>query len=126
MQCFCLYFKKKRMDNPPTFTDFLALDIRVGTITAATHFAKAHKPAYQLTIDFGSEIGTKRSSAQLTKIYTDPAALIGLQIVAVVNFAPKQIANFISECLVLGAVDDTGGVTLLTPERDTTNGFRVA
>ncbi len=107
-----------------TWADFEKVEMRTGTIIAAEPFAKAKKPAYQLTIDFGA-LGIKRSSAQLTSLY-QPADLIGRQIVAVVNFPPKQIANFMSECLVLGSVDSDGTVTLLQPERLVVNGLRIA
>ncbi|GAB3565496.1 tRNA-binding protein [Spirosoma luteolum] len=110
--------------DPISWSDFERVDIRTGTIVAATPFPKARKPAYQLTIDFG-ELGHKRSSAQLTALYT-PDRLVGMQVVAVVNFPPKQIANFISECLVLGAVDPEGTVTLLQTERPAPNGLRIA
>lgn len=107
-----------------TWSDFEKVDIRTGTVVAAEAFPQARKPAYKLTIDFG-ELGTKRTSAQLTKLYqTDE--LVGKQVVAVVNFPPKQIAHFISECLVLGAVADDGTVTLLQTERPTPNGLRIA
>lgn len=110
--------------NTVTWADFEKVEIRTGTILAAEPFAKAKKPAYQLTIDFG-ELGVKRSSAQITKLY-QPADLIGKQVVAVVNFPPKQIANFFSECLVLGSVDADGTVTLLQTERMVENGLRIA
>lgn len=104
--------------------DFEKVEIRTGTILQVEPFPRARKPAYQLTIDFG-ELGTKRSSAQITALY-EPEDLIGKQIVAVVNFPPKQIANFISECLVLGSVAADGTVTLLQTERQVANGERVA
>lgn len=107
-----------------TWTDFEKVDIRTGTIILAEPFPQARKPAYKLTIDFG-ELGTKRTSAQLTKLY-QPHELIGKQVVAVVNFPPKQIATFMSECLILGAVDNDGTVTLLQTERSTQNGVRIA
>ncbi|MFD2932620.1 tRNA-binding protein [Spirosoma flavum] len=110
--------------NPLTWADFDKVDIRTGTIVDAEDFPQARKPAYKLTIDFG-ELGTKRSSAQLTKLYRADE-LIGRQVVAVVNFPPKQIATFMSECLVLGAVSDDGTVTLLHTERPTKNGLRIA
>jgi tRNA-binding protein len=106
-----------------SWSDFDKVDIRTGTILAVEAFPKARKPAYKLTIDFG-ELGIKRSSAQLTTLY-QPETLIGKQVVAVVNFPPKQIATFLSECLVLGAVADDGTVTLLQPERLTDNGQRI-
>lgn len=110
--------------NTITWEDFEKVEIRTGTIIKAEPFPKARKPAYQLTIDFG-ELGIKRSSAQITTLY-QPEDLIGKQIVAVVNFPPKQIANFMSECLVLGSVAADGTVTLLQTERAVENGQRVA
>ena len=104
--------------------DFAKVDMRIGTITEVSEFAKARKPAYQLVIDFG-ELGIRKSSAQITVNYVADE-LIGRQIVAVVNFPPKQIANFMSECLVLGAVDDQGVVTLLEPNLRCENGLRIA
>lgn len=109
---------------PITWSDFEKVDIRTGTIVAAEPFPQARKPAYKLTIDFG-ELGTKRTSAQLTKLY-DAGELVGRQVVAVVNFPPKQIAAFMSECLILGAVAADGTVTLLQTERSTENGLRIA
>ena len=103
--------------------DFEKVDIRVGTITEVTDFPKAKKPAYQLTIDFG-EIGIKKSSVQITGLY-EPQQLIGRQVVAVINFPPKQIANFFSECLVLGVYTDKKEVVLLGPERPVANGWKV-
>ncbi len=104
---------------------FEQVDMRVGTIIAAKVFEKARKPAYQLQIDFGPNIGIKQSSAQITDFYAVDD-LIGKQIIAVVNFPPKQIANFMSECLVLGAVDARGRVILMQPERTVVNGERIA
>ncbi|MBI1225618.1 MAG: tRNA-binding protein [Bacteroidetes bacterium] len=106
------------------WADFEKIEMRVGTIIAAEDFPKAKKPAYQLTIDFG-EFGVKRSSAQITKLY-EKADLVGKQVIAVTNFPPKQIANFMSECLVLGVVGDEKEVTLLQPERQVPNGLRIA
>ncbi len=106
------------------WTDFEKVDIRTGTVIAAEPFPQARKPAYKLTVDFG-ELGMKRTSAQLTTLY-DADELIGKQIVAVVNFPLKQIATFVSECLVLGAVGDDGMVTILQTERPTPNGLRIA
>jgi tRNA-binding protein len=105
-----------------SFDDFLKIDIRIGTIVHAEPFPEARKPAYKLTIDFGA-LGIKKTSAQITKRYTCEA-LVGKQIAAVVNFPPKQIANFMSECLVLGAVDQDD-VALLEVQ-DAINGKRVA
>lgn len=106
------------------FDHFDALDIRVGTIIDAQVFEKARKPAYQLRIDFG-EAGIKQSSAQITDLYSCDA-LIGKQVVAVINFPVKQIANFFSECLVLGIPDEQGKVILLQPERTVHNGLKIA
>ena len=106
-----------------TYDDFMKLDIRVGTITEAKVFAKARKPAYQLVVDFGEEIGTKKSSAQITQHYT-PDQLIGRQVLAVVNFPPRQIADFMSEVLVLGTYSE-GGVVLITPDKAVKNGDKL-
>ena len=106
-----------------TFDNFMKLDIRVGTITEAKVFEKARKPAYQLVVDFGEEIGKKRSSAQITDHYT-PEGLVGKQVLAVVNFPPRQIADFMSEVLVLGTYSE-GGVVLITPDKPVKNGDRL-
>ena len=106
-----------------SWEDFEKVDIRVGTILEVQDFPKARNPAYQLSIDFG-ELGIKKSSAQITKLY-EQSELIGKQVVAVVNFPPKQIANFFSECLVLGVVGADKEIILLQPERKTKNGFRI-
>ncbi len=106
-----------------TFDDFMKLDIRVGTITEAKVFEKARKPAYQLMVDLGGEIGLKRSSAQITDHYT-PEELVGKQVLAVVNFPPRQIANFMSEILVLGTYSE-GGVVLITPDKPVKNGDKL-
>ena len=105
------------------FDEFMKLDIRVGTITAARVFEKARKPAYQLTVDFGEEIGVKKSSAQITDHYT-PEDLVGKQVLAVVNFPPRQIADFMSEVLVLGTYSE-GGVVLVTPDMAVKNGDKL-
>jgi tRNA-binding protein len=107
-----------------TWEDFEKVELRVGTILSAEDFPKAKNPAYQLTIDFG-EFGIKRSSAQINKLY-EKAELPGKQVIAVVNFPVKQIANFFSECLVLGVVGDEKEVTLLRPDRQVKNGQRIA
>lgn len=106
-----------------TIDDFMKLDIRVGTIVEAKMFENANKPAYQLLIDFGQEIGFKKSSAQITELYTLDE-LKGKQILAVVNFPPKQIANFFSEVLVLGIYSEDG-VVLITPDKKTDNGNKL-
>ena len=106
-----------------TFDDFMKLDIRVGTITEAKVFAKARKPAYQLVVDFGEELGQKKSSAQITQHYT-PEELVGKQVLAVVNFPPRQIADFMSEVLVLGTYSE-GGVVLITPDKHVANGDKL-
>ena len=106
-----------------SFDDFMKLDIRVGTIVGAKNFEKARKPAYQLELDFGEELGVRRSSAQITQQYT-AEELIGRQVLAVVNFPPRQIANFFSEVLVLGTYSE-GGVVLITPDKPVKNGDRL-
>jgi len=103
--------------------DFEKLDIRTGTILEVTDFPKARKPAYQLVIDFGEEIGIKKSSAQIT-VYYSKEDLVNRQVIAVVNFAPKQIASFISECLVLGVYDESDAVVLVQPAGKVRNGRR--
>lgn len=105
------------------FDDFMKLDIRVGTITEAKVFEKARRPAYQLRVDLGQEIGVKKSSAQITDHYK-PEELIGRQVLAVVNFPPRQIADFMSEVLVLGTYSD-GGVVLIAPDRKVKNGDKL-
>lgn len=107
-----------------TWEEFEKTEMRVGTIIEANDFPEARKPAYQLTIDFGSEIGIRKSSAQITKRY-NKEDLAGRQIVAVVNFPKKQIGKFMSECLVLGAVGQEGDVILLAPDFEVENGLRI-
>jgi tRNA-binding protein len=106
-----------------SWTDFEKIDIRIGTIMEAAIFPKAKQPAYQLTINFGP-LGIKKSSAQITHHYTIEE-LIGLQIIAVVNFPPKQIANFFSECLVLGVYDEQNQVVLLKADKKMNNGDKI-
>ena len=110
-----------------SFEDFLKLDFRVGTILEANIFKKANKPAYQLKIDFGSELGIKQSSAQITDLYS-VEQLIGTQIVAIVNFPPKNIAGFLSEVLVLGFPNNSTGkeVVLIQPTQKIQNGSKLA
>ncbi|MBR9758055.1 MAG: tRNA-binding protein [Algicola sp.] len=111
------------MKEPINFEDFVKIDLRVGTICAVNDFPKARKPAYQLVIDFGP-LGIKKSSAQITTLYSK-ADLLNKQIVAVVNFPKKQIANFMSECLVVGAVKEAD-VFLLSPEHQVPNGSSIS
>ncbi len=107
-----------------TFDDFQKLDIRVGTIVTAETFPEARRPAYRLTVDFGPEIGIKKSSAQLT-VHYQPAALVGRQILGVVNFPPRQIGPVRSEVLVLGVPDRDGAVVLIQPTLEVPNGGRL-
>ncbi|NJO87062.1 MAG: tRNA-binding protein [Lewinella sp.] len=104
--------------------EFQRVEMRVGTIVAAENFPQARRSALKLCIDFGPSLGKRKTSAQITDLYR-PEQLLGRQVVAVVNFPPKQIANFMSECLVLGSVSEDGVVTLLEPERAVANGSRV-
>ena len=106
-----------------SWADFEKVEMRAGTIIEVNDFPKARKPAFKLKIDFG-ELGIKNSSAQITKFY-NKEDLLNRKVIAVVNFPPKQIADFISECLVLGVYDENKDVILLAPERDVTNGMKV-
>ena len=108
---------------PITWNDFEKIDMRAGTIVEVTDFPKAKNPSYQIKIDFG-ELGMKRSAAQITSLYTKEA-LVGKQVIAVVNFPPKQIANFFSECLVLGVYTNEKNVVLLQPDKQVENGWKV-
>ncbi|NJB83865.1 tRNA-binding protein [Wenyingzhuangia aestuarii] len=107
-----------------TWGDFSKIDMRVGTVVSAEVFKEARNPAYKLVVDFGV-LGLKKTSAQITKLY-QPENLIGKQVVAVVNFPAKQIANIMSECLILGGLGNPGEVTLLQPERRVENGTKIA
>lgn len=107
-----------------SWDDFEKVEMRVGTVIGAEDFPEAKNPSYKLKIDFGKH-GTKKTSAQLTKMYKKED-LVGKQVIAVTNFPPKQIANFMSECLVLGVVLENNEVVLLQPERKTMNGYRIA
>jgi len=106
------------------FDDFLKVDVRVGRIVEAQPFPEARKPAYKLLIDFGPEIGQRKSSAQITVHYT-PEALVGRQVMAVVNFPPRQIGPVRSEVLVLGVADDAGAVVLIAPDKEAPLGARM-
>jgi tRNA-binding protein len=107
-----------------SWNDFEKVELRVGTVIEVSDFPKARKPAYKLKIDFG-EFGIKQSSAQITELYSQDD-LLGKQIIAVTNFPPKQIADFMSECLVTGVVDGSKPVVLLQPEQEVKNGLRIA
>jgi tRNA-binding protein len=107
-----------------TWNDFEKIDMRAGTIIEVSDFPKARKPSYKLTIDFGEEIGLKRSSAQITAHYKKEE-LLNRKVIAVVNFPPKQIADFFSECLVLGVYDENNDVILLQPELTVKNGMKI-
>jgi tRNA-binding protein len=109
----------------PTPEEFFAVDLRVGTVVAAEPFPEARIPAIKLEIDFGAEIGRRRSSAQITRRY-DAAALVGRQVVAVVNLPPKRVAGYLSEVLVLGGVPEAGDVVLLAPDAQVPDGTKVA
>ncbi len=106
------------------WSDFEKIEMRIGTIIQVQDFPKANKPAYQLTIDFGNKLGIKKSSAQITKRYSQEE-LLGKQIVAVINFPKKQIADFMSECLVLGSMGEDNDIVLLSTDKPIENGLRV-
>jgi tRNA-binding protein len=114
----------EKIAEPTTLTEFQKIDVRVGRVTVAELFPEARKPAYKLTIDFGPEIGTRQSSAQLTKHY-ECAELEGRLVIAVVNFPPRRIGPFVSEVLTLGVPDSTDGVVLVCPDRDVPLGVRM-
>ena len=111
------------MKKETSFEDFIRVDIRIGTITEVKEFPKAKKPAYQILIDFGS-IGVKKSSAQITELYTKEK-LLGKQVIAIINFNPRQIANFMSECLILGVYNKDGHVVLLQTSQPIKNGEQI-
>ncbi|MEJ6389550.1 tRNA-binding protein [Gymnodinialimonas ulvae] len=112
------------MSDEITFDQFMAVDIRVGTVTRAEDFPEARKPAIKLWVDFGGEIGERKSSAQITAHYA-PDTLIGKQVIGVVNFPPRQIGPMRSEVLILGLHDEAGGVVLLSPDKPVPNGERM-
>lgn len=113
------------MPREISWKDFEQVDLRVGTIVDAKVFAQARKPAYQIWVDFGPELGIKKSSAQITDLYT-PEELIGKQVMGVVNFPPKQIGPFLSECLITGFYDSLGRVVLAVPDKPLDNGVKLA
>src|SRR5579859_3090752 len=129
--CCCTFhkivylIKIKRTGTMATieWQDFEKIDLRAGTIIEVNDFPKAKKPAWQLTIDFG-DLGIRKSSAQITDLY-EKQELVGKQVIAVVNFPPKQVANFFSECLVLGVYTDKKEVVLLTTDKKVTNGWKI-
>jgi tRNA-binding protein len=110
--------------EPIGFNEFLAVDIRCGTVIDVQPFPEARKPAWKLRIDFGEAIGVKRSSAQITEHYA-PEDLLGSKVAAVINFPPRQIGPFLSEVLTVGFPDDSGHVVLVRPDRDVPNGARL-
>lgn len=112
------------MSDTISFDDFLKVDIRVGKVIAAEEFPEARKPAYKMQIDFGPDIGIKKTSAQITKHYT-PETLVGRRVMAVVNFPPRQIGPVMSEVLTLGVPDEDGEVVLLRPDLDVPVGGRL-
>ncbi|RLA34835.1 MAG: tRNA-binding protein [Gammaproteobacteria bacterium] len=107
-----------------TWNEFQKVELRAGTIVAVDEFPEAHKPAWKLTVDFGKEIGVRRSSAQITDHYEEKD-LLGKQVLAVINFPPKQIGPFMSECLVTGLIQDDGSVVLAVPDKPVANGLRL-
>ncbi len=108
-----------------SWDDFKKVELRIGTILEVEEFPEARKPAWKLTVDFGDEIGQRRASAQITDLYTSEE-LVGKQVVGVVNFPPKQIGPFMSECLVSGFVQADGSVVLAVPDKPATNGLRLS
>ena len=107
-----------------TFDEFMKIDIRCGTIVEAVPFPEARKPAFKLVIDFGADIGTRKSSAQITDLYR-PETLVGKKVMAVVNFPPRQIGPFMSEVLTLGVANASGEVVLVAPDKDAPDGSRL-
>ena len=112
------------MADPITFDDFMKVDIRVGKVLRAAEYPEARKPAIKMWIDFGPAIGERKTSAQVTAHYS-PESLVGKQVMGVVNFSPRQIGKFMSEVLVLGLADETGGIVLLSPDQDVPLGERM-
>jgi tRNA-binding protein len=117
--------QEQKTSSTLSYQDFDKVDVRTGTIISAEVFKEAKKPAYKLVIDLGPGLGIKKSSAQITKKY-EPQELIGMQVMCVINFAPKQIGPFISEVLTLGVPDDNGDIILVTPATQVPNGTRLS
>lgn len=107
-----------------SWEDFEKVELRIGTIIEVNEFPEARKPAYKLKVDFGPEVGIRKSSAQITDLY-DPETLLGKQVLAVTNFPPKQIGSFMSECLVTGIQTDEGAITLVSTDHEVSNGQRL-
>ena len=122
--CEPIYLSRMESPNTITWPDFEKIDIRVGTVVEAKEFPRAKKPAYQLRVDIGPGLGIKGSSAQITKHYSLDD-LKGQQVIAVVNFPPKNIAGFLSECLVLGVYDNNNDVVLVAPKSPVSNGCKI-
>ena len=116
--------KNEAVTSPASFDDFMKIDIRCGTVVEAEPFPEARKPAIKLVVDFGPKIGTRKSSAQITEQYS-PDTLVGKQVMAVVNFPPRQIGPFMSEVLTLGVANERGEVVLVTPDSDAPDGSRL-
>ena len=116
---------QERLMTEISWDDFQKVELRIGTILEVEEFPEARKPAWKLTVDFGDEIGQRRASAQITDLYTCEE-LVGKQVVGVVNFPPKQIGPFMSECLVSGFVQADGSVVLAVPDKPATNGLRLS
>ena len=116
--------KDEAATPPASFDDFMKIDIRCGTVVEAAPFPEARKPAIKLVIDFGADIGRKKSSAQITELY-DPESLVGKKVMAVVNFPPRQIGPFMSEVLTLGVANDRGEVVLIAPDSEAPDGSRM-
>ena len=108
-----------------SWDDFSRVELRIGTIIKAEPFPEARKPAYKLQVDFGEQIGIKKSSAQITDLYT-PENLVGKQVIGVVNFPPRQIGPFMSECLITGFIQDDNAVVLAVPDKPVANGLKLA
>jgi len=118
-----IYRMEQSEQEKLNWSEFMKVEMRVGTIISAEKFKEVRNPAYKMIVDFGP-FGTRKTSAQITKLYT-PEEMVGKQVIAVLNFPPKQIATIMSECLVMGCVGDEKKVTLIQPERKVANGTRI-